>query len=104
MVVKDERKRYILLEFVKKVPNKSYFNSNLRKIVSQLSGEIFLAMSGIALIDYSDNRIIVKCNHISRETVEAALTIFPSDNNQHRIMKISGTIKGIDKALEDDLK
>ncbi len=100
MVVKDERKRYILVSFMDEAPKRSYFNKILREKVGVLAGQLLLARSGISILDYKERMLIIKCNHKSREMVEAALPMLKI-NTAMKIITVSGTIKSIDKNLVD---
>ncbi|MCY3410045.1 MAG: hypothetical protein INQ03_00280 [Candidatus Heimdallarchaeota archaeon] len=94
MVVKDERKRYFLLEFLKTNPSVREINDQLRKIVLKLGGELFVARSGLHVFEFK-GRVIVKTNHISRDIVEASITLLSFSNNLCTIETVSGTIKSL---------
>lgn len=102
MVVKDERKRYILIEFLNDKPEKSILNKNLRLKISRLAGEIFLSRSSLVVMDYKEKFYIVRCTHITRDIVEAALNLLEWKDNFLKTIKVSGTIKGIDRSLADN--
>lgn len=101
MVVKLERRRYILVEFFEKSPNANSFNKKLREKVSQIAGELLLARSGLSVLEYKEKMLIIRCNHHSRDMVEAALCLLEFDD-YFRINTISGTLKSIDQTLQEE--
>ena len=96
MVVKNERKRYILLELMDQGLDKISLDKKLRKKIRFLAGEIFLGYSNLHIIETDKpNFLIVRCNHTSREIVEAAIQLVADYFSTYKINTISGTIKKI---------
>ncbi|MHA2169228.1 MAG: Rpp14/Pop5 family protein [Candidatus Kariarchaeaceae archaeon] len=102
MVVKNERKRYLKLEFFGTPPDYGKLIYLLRKNVRKLAGEVFLARSSVHLIDISDQEAIIRCTHTARDVVEAAIQLFKEDSFIPVVRKVSGTIKALGSHLVDD--
>ena len=102
MVVKLDRVRYIRVEFYGQPPNIGHFINGLRSNVRKLKGEFFLATSNLHVVEYENNFAIIKATNKSRDTVEAALQLFESEEFNLVVNKISGTLKSLSKTAIDE--
>ncbi len=102
MVLKNERKRYLKVEFFGTPPEFGKLIYLLRKNVRKLAGEVFLARSGIHIIDLSGQQAIIRCTHIARDVVEVAIQLIKEESVIPVVRRVSGTIKALGKHLIDD--
>ena len=97
MVVKGERKRYLKVFFYGKTPPLPELVSGLRKHVSLLAGQLFLANSSLHVEKLNESSAIIKCNRVSRDIVESAVQLLGNGEFIPIIKKVSGTMKALEK-------
>lgn len=99
MVIKRERKRYLVVQFIKIIDIKE-LNKILRRQFRYLHGELNLARSGIYIFESKvDNQLIIKCNHDMRDMVEASLHLIRDSIPAFQVLFVTGTIKKISKII-----
>ena len=99
MVVKIERKRYLLVEFLGEPPEVRQLVGKLRQNIATLGGQIALASSSIHVIDVIGSFAIIRATHESRDMVEAAVQLLNFTNTLAVVRTVSGTIKKINTIL-----
>lgn len=101
MVVKLDRVRYLKIDFFDTPPQIGQFIGILRKLVSDLAGEIFLASSAVHVVEYTETFTIIKCTNISRDVVESAIQLIQYQDFVPVVRKVSGTLKALSKTAND---
>ena len=101
MVVKLDRVRYILVEFLGQPPSVGRFIKGIRKNISKLKGEIFLSTSNVHVVEIEDTFAIIKATNKSRDTIEAAIQLLDFDEFVPVVKKVSGTLKSLSKTAVD---
>lgn len=104
MVVKNERKRYILVEFYRSPPSKRELINQLRNNIESLGGQLALAKASIHVIDVLDHFAIIRATTESRDLVESAIQLLDFDDNLVTIRVVSGTIAKINTLLNQEYR
>jgi len=92
MVVKNERKRYLLVEFFGQIPDKRDLVYALRNNVATLGGQLALAQSSLHVVDIMGSFAIIRATHLSRDLVEASIQLLKYNNTIPVVRSVSGTI------------
>jgi RNase P/RNase MRP subunit POP5 len=101
MVIKQERKRYLVVQFIEELDIKE-LNKMLRRQFRYLHGELNLVRSGIYILDSKvENQLIIKCNHNMRDMVEASLHLIRDSLPAFQVLFVTGTIKKISRIVQD---
>jgi RNase P/RNase MRP subunit POP5 len=102
MVVKLERKRYFLVEFFGRTPEKKELIRELRNKVALIDGQLGLATSSVHVVDILEDKAIIRSTHQSRDLVETAIQLLGEREYIPVVRTVSGTIKKLNPLLEDD--
>lgn len=103
MVVMNDRYRYLLVNIYGEIPDIALFITQLRFSIKQLMGEIILAKSGVHVVSYNSEKIIVRTSHLYRDLIEAAIQLIGDGSYICCIRKVTGTIKSLNKNLEETI-
>lgn len=90
------------VDFFNSPPSLGKFIGLLRRQVSDLSGEVFLASSAVHVVDFTERSAIIKCTNHSRDVVESAIQLIQYDDFVPVVTKISGTLKALSKTAIDN--
>ena len=102
MVIRQERKRYLVVQFIEIIDTKE-LNKLLRRQFRYLFGELNLVRSGIYIMESKvDKQVIIKCNHDMRDMVEASLHLIVDNLPTFKVLFVTGTIKKISKMIYDN--
>lgn len=104
MVVKIERKRYLLVEFAPKPPELKQMISLLRRKVAELGGQFQLAQSSLHVVDIIDNYAIIRSTHEYRDLVETAIQLVDYGDAIPKVVVVSGTIKKVTSLISPHLE
>ncbi|MCE7737480.1 MAG: hypothetical protein GPJ54_21500 [Candidatus Heimdallarchaeota archaeon] len=102
MVVKIDRVRYMKVAFFSSPPSLGQFIGLLRRLVSDLAGEIFLSSSAVHVVEFTEKSAIIKCTNHSRDVVESAIQLIQFNDFVPVITRISGTLKALSKTAIDN--
>ena len=103
MVVKQERPRYLLVEFTDNTPDKRKLVKVLRDKIAYLGGQLALSKSNVHVVDVVNNYAIIRAQHESRDIVEVAVQLLDFKSTVPVVRTVSGTIKSINEHLSTNI-
>jgi RNase P/RNase MRP subunit POP5 len=82
-----ENKRYLI------VSGKN-LKENIEKAILEFSGILGISRCGLSFIEFNEEKAIISVNREAVDLVRASIAVF---NEKMRILRISGTLKGLKK-------